>query len=211
MEKTCAIISGGQYSSLENIASASFIIACDKGLEYALKENVVPDLFVGDCDSVSIQIPFAVNKIILPREKDETDTLYAIKYALNEGYKDFVLYCALGNRLDHTLSNLQCCACILSQGGSVRIVSESCEVYFVDSSKEKIIALPEENENKKYALSVLSYTNCCKGVSIKGAKYELNKALLTNDFPLGISNEFKNEEVIISCEEGILLVLVSAI
>ena len=211
MEKTCAIISGGQYSSLEKITSASFIIACDKGLEYALKENVVPDLFVGDCDSVSIQIPSAVNKIILPREKDETDTLYAIKYALNEGYKDFVLYCALGNRLDHTLSNLQCCAGILSQRGTVRIVGESCEIYFVDSSKEKIISLPEENENKKYVLSVLSYTNCCKGVSIKGAKYELNKAPLTNDFPLGISNEFKNEEVIISCEEGILLVLVSAI
>ena len=109
------------------------------------------------------------------------------------------------------LSNLQCCAYILSKDGKVKIVSDSCEVYFADSSKEITVTLPEKNKNKNYALSVLSYTNCCKGVCIKGAKYKLNKALLTKDFPLGVSNEFKNEAVTISCEEGILLVLVSSI
>ena len=48
-----------------------------------------------------------------------------------------------------------------------------------------------------------------KGVTISGMKYELENAVLTNDFPNGNSNEFIGEEAMISVEEGELVCMIS--
>ena len=40
--------------------------------------------------------------------KDDTDTLAALKFGLEQGHREFHLYGALGGRLEHTMANLQC-------------------------------------------------------------------------------------------------------
>lgn len=110
MEDFCAIISGGAFSPLENIEKAAFVIACDQGLAYAQRCKVKPDLLVGDFDSYQGKIPDGVPRLELPAEKDDTDTMAAVRCAVDEGWKRIALYCAFGGRLDHLLGNLQAAA-----------------------------------------------------------------------------------------------------
>ena len=61
---------------------------------------------------------------------------------------------------------------------------------------------------QKGIVSVFSITDIAKGVDIHGLKYELNKAILRNSYPIGVSNEFCGQDVEISVLEGSLLIMI---
>ena len=107
MKKLCAIISGGQSDDLAGIRDADFIIACDRGYAYAKEAGIRPDLLVGDFDSYRGALDKSVPVLDLPVEKDDTDTMAAVRWAVSEGFSELRLYCALGGRLDHLMGNLQ--------------------------------------------------------------------------------------------------------
>ena len=69
--------------------------------------GVVPDLLLGDFDSMDQPEDFdRVRR--MPVEKDDTDTMLAVKTGLEQGCGEFYLYGGTGGkRLDHTLANLQ--------------------------------------------------------------------------------------------------------
>ena len=99
------------------VGEEDFVIAVDGGLSYCGILNVEPDLILGDFDSVSEQEALAIEKLEqqiperilrLPCEKDDTDTLAALKEGLKRGYTDFRIYAGTGGRFDHTLANIQC-------------------------------------------------------------------------------------------------------
>ena len=70
-----------------------------------------------------------------------------------------------------------------------------------------------KNDTIRYAadsqgsLSVFSLGERAEGVYIKGMKYLLEDAVVTNDFPIGISNEFIGEEAEITVRNGMLLLI----
>ena len=68
MKQHCAIISGGRFSELSGFEAADFVIACDKGVEYAARGGVLPDLLVGDFDSYHGALPEGVPVLELPVE-----------------------------------------------------------------------------------------------------------------------------------------------
>ena len=87
MEKTCAILSGGAFSPLAGIEDhTALVIACDKGYAYAKRAGIKPDLFVGDFDSLRGKVDVDVPVLELPCEKDDTDTMAAVRYAVEKGY-----------------------------------------------------------------------------------------------------------------------------
>jgi thiamine pyrophosphokinase len=55
--------------------------------------------------------------------------------------------------------------------------------------------------------SVFAFGSEASGVSIKGAKYDVEDAAITPDFPLGVSNSFKEESCEIEVKDGTLLVM----
>ena len=57
------------------------------------------------------------------------------------------------------------------------------------------------------SLSVFAVTDDCRGVSITGTKYELHSAVITNSFPIGVSNEWAGSEAVVSVDDGILAVM----
>lgn len=204
----CAIISGGTFSPLEKIEEAEMIIACDKGWDYAQQCGIVPDLVLGDFDSAR-ELPCTkdVNVLRLPTEKDDTDTVAAIRIALEKGYRRLHIYCALGGRLDHLLGNLQAALMAARQGALVRIFDTDNEMTVWGGGTQEFIY------KEGFSLSVLSLTDRCRGVSIEHAQYTLTDAVLTNAFPVGISNEWKkcHQPVRITVEDGILLAICSRI
>ncbi len=195
-----AIISGGEYSPLRGIEEHDFVIACDRGLDYARRWGVTPDLILGDFDSFEGEVTERAEVCRLPREKDDTDTVYAVRRALSMGAREISLYCALGGRLDHLIANLQTLGFIAENGARGHIIDDNTEIFAFTKGS---VRLPKR---EGCSLSVLSLTDVCTGVSIEGAKYPLNKAVVRNTFPVGVSNEWK-DDVTVSVETGILMVM----
>lgn len=203
MEKTCAILSGGAFSPLAGIKdNTALVIACDKGYRYAKQAGIRPDLFVGDFDSLDEKVDADVPVLELPCEKDDTDTMAAVRYAVKNGYTHLRIYCALGGRLDHMLGNLQAAVFAVEHGARVEIVDDNDFLYIFGGGSLTVPAKPG------YSLSLLSLTDECRGVSIHGTKYLLEKATITNSFPIGVSNEWRGDAEI-TFEGGVLAVICS--
>ncbi len=205
MSKQCLIITGGEFAPFAPPVEGEYVIACDRGYEHARRAGIRPDLVVGDLDSCRVELESGVPLRRLPVEKDDTDTMSALRLALSEGFRDIRLVCALGGRLDHLLANLQSLAFAAARGASVRIESPDTEIRTLRNGS---LRLPRR---EGYSLSVFAVDGVCRGLCIRGAKYTLEDAELRPDFPLGASNEWSAEEAEITLREGTLLIVESRI
>ena len=203
MKDLCLILSGGEYCEVPaEYRDAGMTIACDKGWEYAGMLGLIPDLVVGDFDSSPIP-EIGVPVEILPTRKDDTDTMYAVRVALNRGYRNIVISCALGGRLDHMLANLQSAAYVAAKGGTCRIVGEDTEVTVFSASEQIFPKRPG------WSLSLFAVSDACTGVTVQGTKFDCREITLANTFPLGVSNVWEAEEARVSVKSGILMAVQS--
>lgn len=228
----CIIISAGDLTVSEiNVEKDDFVIACDGGYDYCRVLSIQPNLIIGDFDSMtedsisdmekhieSKEFSFqsdsqktyldnysssGKNIIQLPPEKDDTDTLAAIRIGLKEGYKSFKIYGATGGRLEHTIANIQCLIYLKEQDATGYLCDGNGLIFI---AQNEAIAF---NPNMEGYLSLFSMSEEATGVNIKGLKYTLEDGKLTNSFPIGISNEFIGEKAEISVEKGTLLGIIS--
>ena len=203
----CVIFAGGEMKDFSCVnmteISKSFVICADKGYDYAKILGIKPDFIVGDFDSLEILPETSQNLRKYPCQKDDTDLMLAVRYAVEHKISRITIYGALGGRLDHTLGNIQTLAFICANGGIGRIVSENEDCVMLFPGKYAF----EKREN--YSLSLLSYSEKVEGLTIKGAKYTLENGEISNTFPIGISNEITAENCEISFQCGKLLVIQS--
>ncbi len=197
------IISGSPIFSNIQLQETDFIIACDGGYRHALAHHIKPDLIVGDFDSFAQPINPPCEIMKAPSEKDDTDTMMAVKYALERNMKNIILLGATGGRIDHQLANFSTAAYIAEHGGTCTIADSDNIIYALKNQK---ITLDRRNN---WSISVFSYTDQAAGVSYSGLKYNLTNVVLTNTFPLGVSNEFSEEKASIEVASGILFVVLS--
>lgn len=205
----CIIVGAGRFSGLikEISRETDYVIAADGGFLYLEELGIVPDLVIGDLDSLSEQlseeeINRIENKIILPVMKDETDLFAAVKKGIEVGCRVFHIYGAMGGRIDHTIANIQILHYIAEQNKQGFIYDKEAMLSTICNTG---ISFPKEATG---GLSVFSLDNSAKGVTIKGMKYLLDHVEVTNTFPIGISNEFIGEQATISVEQGTLLLVV---
>lgn len=197
----CVIIAAGQCDKIDYIKSqGDFVICADGGLKYAQKFGIEPDLIVGDFDSYG-KVPNGKEVVALPCEKDKTDTHYAIDCGFERGYNTFLLYGMLGGRVDHLFANLQLLSYVLNKGGTAVIVGDSFDITAIKNG-----GLCIKGEKGKY-VSVFSFGEKSKGVTIKGLKYEVFNVAFSNDNPLGVSNEFGYEDAFVEVKDGILIIM----
>lgn len=209
----CIVVCAGDLTLGEAaVSEEDLVIAVDGGLSYCGLLQLEPDIILGDFDSVSEQEAEAVRALEqeiperilrLPSEKDDTDTLAALKLGLERGYTEFRLYGATGGRFDHTLANIQCLLYLKRHGATG---------YLVDGSGMMLIVQNESvsfRETVEGTLSLFSMERATKGVTLEGLKYPLQKATITNDYPIGISNEFIGEKATITVEDGTLVCMIS--
>lgn len=202
----CIIITA--YQSLPILDHFSFtdddyIICADGGYTLAEKEGIIPHTVIGDFDSNITEIPSFCEIICLPAEKDYTDTMVCLKHGISRGYDEFYIIGGLGGRLDHTFANLQLLSYAIDNNTKAWIIDGKNKTTMTNPG---IIIIPKIDNHK---ISLFTYTDCCEGVCISGVKYPLSNHLLTNDFPLGISNEFLEGHAQISHSNGKLLIVLS--
>lgn len=189
------------------IREADLIIALDGGLLYCEEKGIRPDYIIGDFDSLPAERQSLLEKypaeciLRLPKEKDDTDMLAAIKFAIEKGIRDFVIYGGLGGRLSHTIANLQCLMYLKQRGMNGLLLGKDTKAFLLQNEE---VAFAEGHSGY---ISVFAYSEKAEAVTLKGLKYELEDAELTAAFPLGVSNEFVGKEAIIGVRRGILLVV----
>ena len=180
---SCLIISGGDFSPF-TIPAGVFVIACDRGYAYAKSCGVRPDLVVGDFDSYSGELDPDIPMRKLPVEKDDTDTMLAIKHGLGMGMTEFVLLGCLGGRLDHTAANISALQYIRNHGAAGMLADEST-VLRVFGQGDEIKPVMSGRENY---FSVFPFGCEYAVVSAEGVMYPMHYQRLHSAFPLGVSN-----------------------
>lgn len=210
--ETCILLCAGDLNlSQIEAAQQDYVIAVDGGILYADFLGLEPQLIVGDFDSIDekgVQLLAGIEgehpeKVVrLKTQKDDTDTLAALKEGLKRGYRKFRLYAAMGGRLEHTIANLQTLLYLKEQGAQGYLMDAECMVFLI---QEEEISFQQEMEGY---LSLFAMNGKAEGVTIRGMKYLLQDAVLTESFPVGISNEFTKEQAVVSVHKGTLLAIV---
>lgn len=194
------LIAAGEYRDEYAFSETDDVIAVDGGYAYILRQRLVPVLFVGDKDSYSEELPEDLEKILLPKEKDDTDSLYAIKELLKRGYRRFALYGFLGGSMAHAIANLQSLLYLKKNGGEA-LLFHSGEIYEILHDERKDLT----RDGGTFSIFSLSESSL---VSISGAKYPLNNYLLKNDFPIGIDNAFlTSKKASVKVHRGFVLII----
>lgn len=190
--------------SLVKIEENDLVLCADIAYLTAKKEGIEPHIIIGDFDHGENDAPktSAAEFIRVPSEKDDTDTMLCVKYALDKGASEIVIVGGIGGRLDHTVANLQTLAYIEAHGARGILSAKGDEAFLLTGK----ITVP--NKKNSY-LSVFAYDPVCEGVTLIGTKYDVTNIALNTNFPLGVSNEITADKAEIEVKSGRLLVILS--
>ena len=183
---------------LEPVKEDDFLLAADGGLKHIQSLGRKPDEILGDFDSLGY-VP--ENSSRFPVEKDDTDSMLAIRRGLALGYREFWLYGSLdGPRLDHTAANYQALQYLADHHAFGYLIGKD---YLVTVVKNGSLRFPA---GCRGTVSVFCQGSDAHGVTLKGLYYPLENAVLTSGFPLGVSNHFTGQAAEIAVTQGSLLV-----
>ncbi|MBQ3140186.1 MAG: thiamine diphosphokinase [Ruminococcus sp.] len=205
----CTIFAGGKISGTDFInpceirEKSGFIICADSGLHIAEKVGLTPDLIVGDFDSYMGELPEDVEIHRSIPEKDDTDTLMAVRIAIDRGYDEIRLYGGLGARFDHSFANIQTLVFAYENG---------CKMTIYDA--DNILTLRGAGEyeflrKSDWYFSLFALTEKAEIGELKGVKYLLESYEMSIAYPIGVSNEITADKAYLRINSGLVLVIES--
>ena len=203
---TFTILLGGELirtPRLERQVEGSRVIAADAGIGHARMLGLMPELWVGDFDSVPANLPkdlAAVPRKVFPAEKDMTDGELAIAEALQRGATSLILAGAFGGkRADHAFLHLAL---------GIRLAEAGTTVLLTSGAQEGVPVLPGKasfDYDDRTLFSVLGFSDL-SGLTVTGAKWPLDRVEVAFGSSLTISNEVKGQ-LGIGLERGRALLL----
>jgi len=205
--KRCIIFAAAKIENYEyikiNIKNDDYIICADGGYLHAKALGIKPHLLIGDFDSLNIVPDKEVKTEKYPTEKDDTDTMLAIKNGFKNSCDDFLIIGGLGGELHHTLANIQSLKYALERNARAVLEDDKNTVEIINCGSRTLYKKDGEQ------VSLFAYGEQCEGLSIKGVKYPLDRVVLDNAFPLGVSNKITDEVAIVTVTKGDLLIVVT--
>lgn len=209
------IINGG---TIEDAFALSYIervkpdciLAADRGMEFCYRNQIKPDVILGDYDSADKTILEAFRRQSgiewhqYQPEKDYTDSEIAIGKAMERNSSEIHILGGIGTRLDHVLGNIQLLMQPLAKDIPCFLIDFHNRIRLL---KERAV-LRKSQQFGKY-VSLLPLTTEVTGVTLTGMKYPLQDAAFTSDNTLGVSNEIVEDEAVIDLKNGILIMIES--
>lgn len=181
---------------------ADLKIAADRGVEAFEGTGILPDLLVGDMDSVNpavlerMQSRMQVQR--LPVQKDDTDGVHALDQAIAMGARNITILGALGGRMDHAMANLMLLVRAHEKGAYAEILDEHMRIVRIDGEIELTGA-----KGDTFSLLPLGRAD---GVTLEGCEYHSQEPLsFESGYPIGVSNVVTEDEAKITVESGDLL------
>lgn len=205
------IIAGGSPPRGEGwrrwVGRGDRIIGADGGAAQALAWDLLPELVIGDMDSLSGEDRALLEGrgcqfLVHPRAKDETDLELALTHAVGEGAEEIVVLAAFGGRMDHTLANVLLLTLPQLERVSVRFVDDQQQIRVVRGKGNAVV----EGEPGDL-VSLLPLGGDVSGVRTTGLTWALEGDTLRFGFSRGVSNEMTEREARIEIEDGFLLVV----
>jgi thiamine pyrophosphokinase len=205
--KRAVILANGKardYSILSSlIRKGDTIIAADGGANHLKKMEMVPDVLIGDLDSVSKgevkRLETLGTRVIrFPVEKDETDLELSLGYALDQGFREILILAPFGGRLDQTLGNISLLSRPELEGIDTRM-DDGLEEVFLIRGQAIVQGSPGDT------ISLLAMGVEAKGVETDGLYYPLKGETLFTHATRGISNRLVKNSATIRVREGMLL------
>lgn len=203
IESRCIIIGGGDCTAgilKQYILADDYIICADSGYDIAIEADIIPNLLIGDFDSIK-SFPENVEKITLPVEKDVTDCEAAYNEGVRRGFTEFLLFGGTGGRFEHTFANISVMARASGEGIKIRMFDDKHTFYAITNEELKIPFTPDKQ------ISVFAFGEKAFGVTEKGFHYSLDNYTLDPFVPIGISNDIVDDFGEIIVEDGTLIVI----
>ncbi len=193
MSGRCIMMCAGDFHPMEIDAQKDdFVIAVDGGLKFLMEAGIEPDLLLGDFDSLEGEFTETIEMyrargeehfLQLPVVKNDTDTMAAARIGIRKGYREFLIYGGTGGRPDHFMANIQTMNWIQRNGGQAFMLDREARMTVIGPG---IFRIPDGFDG---TVSMFALDRRLEGVTIRGMKYCLENATVTNDYPVGISNE----------------------
>ncbi len=204
--KKCIILANGKPPKKSLITffqkkGYNKLICADGGANSTLKMKLVPDVIIGDLDSISSD---AINefksssKIIRLKRQNDTDVEKCLKYAISHKYAEALLVGVTGNRLDHTFCNLG----IVLKFFHILKISLIAEDSFLKVYRGNV-------ELKTFPGETISLYGISPKTKItaEGLKYELKNIALPFGVRESTSNISKKNLVKLKISNGIVFVI----
>lgn len=180
-------VANSLIDALSIIRSDDLIIAVDGGTGHCIALGIIPTVVIGDLDSI---YPDDLKKmenqkakiIRYPAKKDQTDLELAIRYAIDNGYNEILVFGALGARWDMTLANVLFMAAPDFDGANIRLIDGSQEITLLKSGYKL-----EFHGEIGDILSLIPLKNTY-GVTLSGLEYPMKDGELQFGSTRGISN-----------------------
>lgn len=184
-----------------------YVICADGGLEKVKGLGLMPDLILGDFDSVSASVlerykSLNIETVTFPPEKDYTDMELAITHAVKKGFKDIVLVGASGTRLDHTVANMLLIEKYHKIGINIVILDNNNLIQMVTNN----MTIPFR---KNHFVSIMPLSESIEGLTLEGFEYPLNNINVERGSTLCISNEISENMGVIRLDKGSAIVFIS--
>ncbi len=193
------IIGGGEIRDVEYIRSKirpdDYIICADGGYDRALRLGVVPDIIVGDFDSVS-ELPEGAETIRYPVRKNFTDGEAAVRYAVEHGFDEVLLLSMTGDRADHTITDIL----LLMQCRAGCLIDDNNEIYLL---RDSVTVRGKAGDT----VSVVPVGGDLEGVSTVGLEYPLNNETLFFGASRGVSNVMTAPVCSVTAKKGLGLII----
>ena len=207
--RAAIFLNGSPESSdlLRRVAGrADLIVAADGGARYALEAGVVPDLVVGDMDSLGEDLARKVERCGAslerhPVRKDEMDGQLAVLAARERGASAADLLCAVGGGLGALFAIPHILLAAERIGLRSTVVADRVRMFVVEAGYRSVEGEPQDS------ISIFPLSGPATGITLEGMEYPLENAILEPGDTLGFHNELIGSEATVSVEEGTLLVV----
>ena len=194
-----------------------YLIAADGGVNHLLKMGILPEIVIGDLDSIDDDTLFQltsaeVNIEQYSEDKDETDIELALRYAVELQPTSILIVGALGGHLDQTLANLSILTDPLLPKIDIRLDDGAEEVFFCRASADKggQVASSSQGEVRGRSgdnVSLIPWHGSVEGVVTEGLQWPLYGETLYPEKSRGVSNVMLGESASVKIEKGLLLVV----
>ena len=193
----CVIFGGADiydYSKICLPQEKCFVIAADRGYIHCEKLGIVPDVIIGDFDSLDKDVFDGIENssdypqpIVYPSDKDYTDTFLAVKYACEHGsFSDFIIFGGTGGRFGHTFTNVQMLSYMKEKGLNCTLCDENYELFVITAADGKKYFPTEDDDDYEY-ISLFAISDTAE-IILAGLKYS-GRFTFDRKFSLGVSNK----------------------
>ena len=173
------IIANGEFPTHEFptfcIKGASYTICLDGALQATLKNDIIPNIIIGDGDSISATLKEQyAHLLLLYTDQNTNDLTKAVNYCIEKGLKKIKIVAASGKREDHTLGNISLLleymndvdVEMITDYGVFTPISSTTKFESVAGQQVSIFNIdntPVTSHNLKYPLSNMILDNLWKG------------------------------------------------